>query len=74
MSEITGRLMRGGYISKQECFDHAEEIERCMDAYGPAMRAMEEHDRLMQKCICDADVDGRIPVAGCPIHAAEDAE
>ena len=83
MSEVTNRIMRGQYVSKAECFEHAEEIERAFDAYPKAMRAMEEHDRLMQACTCewggDARDDGtpytyRIPVIGCPVHSEEDGD
>lgn len=83
MSEISERLMRGGCISKSECFEHADEIERVMAAYPKAMAAMEDHERLMAKCICEYDGDARddgtpyvyrIPKAGCPVHAEEDAE
>lgn len=83
MSDITERAMRGDYISKQECLEHAEELDRLQSCYGAAMDAMEEHERKMQKCICEYDGDARddgtpytyrIPVAGCPVHAEEDSE
>lgn len=82
MSDISNRIMRGQYVSKAECFDHAEEIERTMDAYGPAMAAMEAHECLMRDCRCSWDIDweGRgvntPPAGGCPVHPveSEDAE
>lgn len=83
MSDIVERLMRGGYISKAECMTHDEEIGRAMDAYPKAMAALREHERLMERCICDYDGDAhddgtpysyRIPKPGCPVHAEEDAE
>ncbi len=83
MSEISDRIMRGQYVSKAECFEHAEEIERTMDAYPRAMAAMAEHERQMQSCECEYDGDARddgtpityrIPNPLCPVHAQDDAE
>lgn len=80
MSAISERIMRGGYVSKVECFEHAEEIGRVMDCYGVAMDAMEAHDRVMESCICDWDANWegtgyvRTPNAGCPVHAEEDQD
>jgi|HubBroStandDraft_1064217.scaffolds.fasta_scaffold24788_8 hypothetical protein len=79
MSEITERIMRGKYVSKQECFDNSEEIQRVFDAYGPAMDSFEPHERLMEKCTCSFDLNWndrvvRQPAEGCPVHAEEDSE
>jgi hypothetical protein len=83
MSDISERIMRGAYVSKSECFEHAEEIERTMSVYQKAMRAMAEHDENMQHCECEYDGDARddgtpyvyrIPNPICPVHAQEDAE
>jgi len=83
MSEISERIIRGHYVSKAECFEHAEEVERTMGCYGAAMQAMEEEHRRLQDCTCDWDGDARddgtpiiyrIPAVGCPVHAEEDAE
>lgn len=83
MSDISERTMRGQYVSKAECFEHADEVERTMDAYPKAMAAMAEHERKMQACTCDYDGDARddgtpfgyrIPKDVCPVHAEEDAE
>lgn len=82
MSQVSDRLMRGEYISKAECFEHAEEITRTMDAYPRAMAAMEEHERKMAICECEYDGgygdDGtqvrRFPNPICPVHAQDDHE
>lgn len=75
--------MHGEYISKAECFEHAEEIERTMDTYSHVMDAMEEYEHQMRTCTCgwdgDAHDDGmpytyRIPNRDCSVHAQEDAE
>jgi hypothetical protein len=54
--------------------EHADQIHRTLDAYPKAMSAMREHERRMRDCICGADVEGRIPVAGCPVHAEENQD
>lgn len=81
MSRISDMLMRGDYISKSECMDHADEIERAMSVYPKAMVAQGAHEVLMEKCTCEYDGDARddgssycyrIPKPGCPVHAEED--
>lgn len=77
MSQILERLARGDYISKRECFEHADEIARALDAYPRAMAAMEAHEALMAECVCDWDGDtedgvtrcfNTPPAGGCPAH------
>jgi hypothetical protein len=37
--------------------------------------AIADHDRLMEKCVCDWDEGGNTPPAGgCPSHPEEDDE
>ncbi len=82
MSILSEKIMRGEYVSKAECFEHAEEVERTMAAYGPAMAAMEAREELMRSCECEYDGgygdDGsqvrRFPNPLCPVHAQDDAE
>lgn len=83
MSRISDRIMRGDYVSKEECMEHWEEIHRTLDAYPRAMTAMAEHERKMASCTCEYDGDARddgtpyvyrVPKDGCPVHAEEDAE
>lgn len=82
MSEITERMMRGRYVSKQECMDHAGELERLFDAYPRAMAAMEQHEHEIKNCACEYDggygEDGsqvrRFPVRGCVVHSIDDIE
>jgi hypothetical protein len=77
MSEITERLMRGEYISKAECLEHADELDRAFSVYGSAMAAYDRHRALMDKCVCAWDIDdeGRgvntPPPTGCPSHPEE---
>lgn len=77
MSDLADRIMRGEYVSRAECFEHAEEIERVMDAYPKAMAAMEEHERLMRDCTCGWDIDDegravRTLLGGCKVHEEEE--
>lgn len=82
MSSITERLMKGEYISKAECFQYSESIDRAMAVYPQAMAAMERYERQMANCICEYDgdlVDGemvgyRSPNPACPVHCEEDEE
>lgn len=82
MSAITERLMRGDNISKAECFEYADDLDRAMSVYPHAMAAMERYERQMEACICEYDgdlVDGemvgyRAPNLACPVHREEDLE
>ncbi len=77
---ISDKIMRGEYVSKAECFEHAEEVERTMAAYGPAMAAFEAYERKMRFCCCDYDIGWngngvRIPNPTCPVdHEEEDSD
>lgn len=76
--DIHLRFMHGAYISKAECLAHSEEIQRVMDAYPKAMAAMEAHERLMERCVCDwscSDEQRAVnipPETGCPVHAPDE--
>ncbi len=79
MSVLSQRIMRGEYVSKAECFDHAEEVDRTMAAYAPAMAAFDEWTRRMEVCTCDYDIDWhdrsvRMPNPACPVEHEEDGD
>ena len=65
------------YSRSDEVFANGQLVDE-----SAMLRAMDAHDRLMAKCICDYDGgygdDGsqvrRFPVKGCPVHAEEDGE
>ena len=69
MSHISERLMSGSYLSKAECFEHAEEIQHVLDAYGPAMAAMEKAQALPHCARCDGE-NGYADAGHCDICAA----
>ncbi len=79
MSLLSERIMRGEYVSKAECFEHAEDVERTMAAYGPAMAAMEDHERKMRACTCAWDIDWngngvRTANPSCPVDHEEEGD
>lgn len=61
---ISTKIIRGEYISKQECFDNAEEVSRTLSNYGKAVKAMDEN-----QCICGWDWE-RIHNPDCPVHGS----
>jgi len=72
MSEISERIMRGGYVSKGECFEHAEEIERTYNCYGAAMDAMEAAHKLPPCTRCEGEhgyADCNCDICGKPFCA-----
>ena len=68
MSEIADRLMRGDYISKVECLEHADELQHTLDVYGPAMDAMERAMALPSCVRCDGE-NGYADAGHCDICA-----
>lgn len=83
MSDLLERHMHGAYVGKQEYLNAPDEdLDRIAHAdavYPTAMAAMEAHERLMERCKCDYDLNWhdvvvRQPNPECPVHAEEDRE
>jgi hypothetical protein len=77
---IRERVIRGGYISRADCLEHAGELERAYSVYGRAMAAMEAWERELERCTCEWDGgygdDGsqmrRCYTSGCPVHEEDE--
>ena len=77
---ITEKVMRDLYVSREECLNEWEAIDRLHNSYIAAAASFEAFIAEQSHCICDHDGgygdDGlqvkRFPVSGCPIHAEED--
>lgn len=69
MIHISERVMRGEFISRSECFEHADELDRVFAAYGPAMEAMEKARSLPPCARCSGE-NGYADAGHCETCAA----